>query len=125
MTASFHLTDVTPLASASTLFVALDLSRTFWVAAAHAPHADKVGRHRVAPGAAAVLELIARLREQAERMLARSPLQTHTITDASPCLPSWSRRRSCAAPFLRMDQRGGGSQHRLGLFRYLDDMDEA
>ena len=35
---------------AATLFVALDLSRSSWVAAVHAPHAaGKVSRHKLAP----------------------------------------------------------------------------
>jgi hypothetical protein len=32
-------------ASAATLYVALDLSRSSWVAAIRAPHVDKVSRH--------------------------------------------------------------------------------
>ena len=58
---------VTP-PSPATLFVALDLSRSSWVAAVHAPHAaGKVSRHKLAPGAEGLLALVARLREQAER----------------------------------------------------------
>ena len=37
--------------SPATLFVALDLSRSSWVVAVHAPHPGKVGRHKLAPGA--------------------------------------------------------------------------
>ena len=38
--------------SPATLFVALDLSRSSWVVAVHAPHAaGKVSRHKLAPGA--------------------------------------------------------------------------
>src|SRR4051794_8901251 len=55
---------------AATLFVALDLSRSSWVAAVHAPHAaGKVSRHKLAPGAEGLLALISRVREQAERAL--------------------------------------------------------
>ena len=43
-------TSLTP-ASTATLFVALDLSRSSWVAAVHAPHADKISRHKLTPGA--------------------------------------------------------------------------
>src|SRR4051795_9989705 len=52
------------------LFVALDLSRSSWVAAVHAPHAaGKVSRHKLAPGAEGLLALIERIRAQAERAL--------------------------------------------------------
>src|SRR3954453_21654045 len=54
----------------ATLFVALDLSRSSWVAAVHAPHAaGKVSRHKLAPGAEGLLALIERIRAQAERAL--------------------------------------------------------
>src|SRR4051812_35522824 len=54
----------------ATLFVALDLSRSSWVVAVHAPHAaGKVSRHKLAPGAEGLLALIERLRAQAERAL--------------------------------------------------------
>src|SRR5919202_1397286 len=54
----------------ATLFVALDLSRSSWVAAVHAPHAaGKVSRHKLAPGAEGLLALIERIRGQAERAL--------------------------------------------------------
>jgi transposase len=56
--------------SPATLFVALDLSRSSWVVAVHAPHAaGKVSRHKLAPGAEGLLALISRVREQAERAL--------------------------------------------------------
>src|SRR5919199_323050 len=56
--------------SPATLFVALDLSRSSWVVAIHAPHAaGKVSRHKLAPGAEGLLALIGRVREQAERAL--------------------------------------------------------
>lgn len=105
MTASFHLTDVTPSASVSTLFVALDLSRTFWVAAVHAPHADKIGRHRVAPEAAAVLALIIRLREQAERALA-APVPVVAVVALSTgwVLPSLSPAFAEGAPVLHYNR---------------------
>src|SRR5919206_89343 len=42
--------------SPATLFVALDLSRSSWVVAVHAPHAaGKVSRHKLAPGAEGLL----------------------------------------------------------------------
>src|SRR5919205_995097 len=54
----------------ATLFVALDLSRSTWVAAVHAPHAaGKVSRHKRARGAEGLLALIERIRTQAERAL--------------------------------------------------------
>ena len=53
----------------ATLFVALDLSRSSWVAAIHAPHRDRIGRHKLVPGAGGVLALVGRVREQAERAL--------------------------------------------------------
>ena len=39
--------------SPATLFVALDLSRSSWVVAVHAPHAGKVSRHKLAPARSA------------------------------------------------------------------------
>jgi transposase len=56
-------------ASSATLFVALDLSRSSWVAAICAPHVDRISRHKLAPGAEALLALLGRIREQAERVL--------------------------------------------------------
>ena len=57
--------------SPATLFVALDLSRSSWVAAVHAPHAaGKVSRHKLAPGAEGLLALVA-------------PGVTHEIRDSS------------------------------------------
>jgi hypothetical protein len=61
-------TAATP-ASAATLFVALDLSRSSWVVAICAPHVDRISRHKLAPGAEALLALLGRVREQAERAL--------------------------------------------------------
>src|SRR4051812_8116339 len=55
--------------SAATLFVALDLSRSSWVGAVHAPPTGKVSRHKLAPGAEGLLALVGRVREQAERAL--------------------------------------------------------
>src|SRR5919202_2260013 len=63
-----HASTVTAL-SPATLFVALDLSRSSWVVAVHAPHAGKVSRHELSPGAEGLLALIGRVREQAERAL--------------------------------------------------------
>jgi transposase len=61
-------TTATP-ASAATLFAALDLSRSSWVAAICAPHLGKVSRHKLAPEAGPLLALLGRVREQAERAL--------------------------------------------------------
>src|ERR671932_2503051 len=55
--------------SPATLFVALDLSRSSWVLAVHAPHAGKVSRHKLSPGAEGLLALVERVRGQAERAL--------------------------------------------------------
>ncbi len=53
----------------ATLFIALDLSRSSWMAAVHAPHIDRVSRHKLTPGAEGVLALVGRVREQAEHVL--------------------------------------------------------
>ena len=56
----------------ATLFVALELSRSRWVVAIHAPHADKISRHKLAPGAPGLLALIDRARQRAERAFGRA-----------------------------------------------------
>jgi transposase len=73
-------TSITP-ASTATLFVALDLSRSSWVAAVHAPHADKISRHKLTPGAEGLLALLGRVREQAERALG-TPVQVVSCYEA-------------------------------------------
>jgi transposase len=74
-------TDAMPGYSA-TLFVVLDLSRLSWLTVAHAPHADKVSRHKLPPGAEGVLTLVGRVREQAERVLC-VPVQVVSCNEAA------------------------------------------
>ena len=85
--------------SPTTLFVALDLSRSSWVVAVHAPHAGKVSRHKLPPGAEGLLALISRVREQAERALGapvRSSPATRPAATASGCTGCCRRRGSRA-----------------------------
>ncbi len=52
----------------STVFVAIELSRTSWVVAVHTPPVDKIGLHRLAAGdVEGLLALIARQRARAEK----------------------------------------------------------
>jgi transposase len=53
----------------TSLFVALELSKSVWLIAVSAPGSDKMSKYRVAPddGGAALLNLLSRLRMQAER----------------------------------------------------------
>src|SRR5215207_10967821 len=61
-----------PDAPPATLFLALDLSRSTWLVALHAPATDKVGQHRLGGGdAEGLLDLIVRKRVQAEEKLGR------------------------------------------------------
>src|SRR3954451_19992768 len=78
---SGHLDQEAPMASAATpvspaeiasatLFVALELSRSTWRVALHAPRTNKVSQHRLDGGDAdGLLALITRKREQAEENL--------------------------------------------------------
>jgi transposase len=87
-------TSLTP-ASTATLFVALDLSRSSWVAAVHAPHADKISRHKLTPGAEGLLALLGRVREQAERALG-TPVQVVSCYEAGRD-GFWLHRVLCGA----------------------------
>jgi transposase len=87
-------TSITP-ASTATLFVALDLSRSSWVAAVHAPHADKISRHKLTPGAEGLLALLGRVREQAERALG-TPVQVVSCYEAGRD-GFWLHRVLCGA----------------------------
>ncbi len=59
-------------AAPTTLFVALELSRSIWLVALHSPIADKVSQHRIEGGDAdGLLALIAHRRGQAEERLGR------------------------------------------------------
>src|SRR5260370_20069715 len=59
--ATVHLHD-------TSLFVALELSKSIWLTAVSAPGSDKISKYRVAAGdVAALLGLLARLKAQAER----------------------------------------------------------
>src|SRR5215207_1007170 len=61
-----------PDAPPATLFLALELSRSTWLVALHAPATDKVGQHRLGGGdAEGLLDLIVRKRVQAEEKLGR------------------------------------------------------
>ena len=61
-----------PDAPPATLFLALELSRSTWLVALHAPATDKVGQHRLGGGdAEGLLDLIVRKRLQAEEKLGR------------------------------------------------------
>jgi transposase len=64
-----HLSSPGATPARSTLFVALDLSRSSWVIAICAPHVDRISRHKLVPGAEGLLALLGRVREQAERAL--------------------------------------------------------
>jgi transposase len=56
----------------STVFVAIELSRSSWLVAVHTPLADKIGLHRLAAGDVdGLLALIGRQRTRAETALAR------------------------------------------------------
>ncbi len=60
-------TTASPADAPSTLFVALELSRSTWIVALHSPVADKVSQHRVEGGdVAALLALIVQRQKQAE-----------------------------------------------------------
>jgi transposase len=66
----------------STLFVALELSRSTWLVALHSPVADKVSQHRLEGGdSRGLLALIARKRADAERQLGR-PVRTACCFEA-------------------------------------------
>ncbi len=56
----------------ATVFVAIELSRSSWVVAAHTPPVDKIGLHKLAAGdAEGLLALISRQRARAEKALGR------------------------------------------------------
>ena len=60
-------TTASPADATSTLFVALELSRSTWIVALHSPVADKVSQHRVEGGdVAALLALIVQRQKQVE-----------------------------------------------------------
>ena len=64
------------------MFVALELSRSTWLVAVHAPHIDKISKYRVEAGnGAALLSLLSRLRAEAERRSGRS-VKTISIQEA-------------------------------------------
>ena len=66
----------------SSLFVALELSKSVWLAAVSAPGSEKISKYRVAAAdVAALLALLARLRAQAERYL-DGPVQIVSIHEA-------------------------------------------
>ena len=66
----------------SSLYVALELSKSVWLIAASAPGSEKVSRYRVAAAdVAALLALLSRLKAQAERYLG-GPVQVVSIHEA-------------------------------------------
>jgi len=66
----------------SSLFVALELSKSAWLIAASAPGSEKVSKYRVAAGdVAALVALLARLKAQAERYRG-GPVQIVSIQEA-------------------------------------------
>jgi transposase len=66
----------------SSLFVALELSKSVWLIAASAPGSEKVSKYRVAAGdIAALLALLARLKARAERYR-DAPMQVVSIHEA-------------------------------------------
>jgi hypothetical protein len=99
----------------TSLFVALGLSRSIWLAAISAPGSDKISKYRVAAGdTAALLSLLARLKAQARqhcksvqivsiyeagldgfwvhRMLEASAVESHVVDAASIAVNRRSRR---------------------------------
>ena len=66
----------------SSLFVALELSKSVWLIAASAPGSEKVSKYRVAAAdVAALVALLARLKVQAERYRC-GPVQVVSIHEA-------------------------------------------
>src|SRR3954453_7023282 len=65
-------TTPSPSGAPSTLFVALELSRSTWIVALHSPVANKVSQHRIQGGdVEALLALIVQRQKQAETKLGR------------------------------------------------------
>lgn len=66
----------------SSLFMALELSKSVWLIAVSAPGSEKVSKYRVAAAdVAALVALLARLKAQAERYLC-GPVQVASIHEA-------------------------------------------
>ena len=66
----------------SSLFVALELSKSVWLIAASAPGSEKISKYRLTAGdVAALLALLARLKAQAERYHG-GPVQIVSIHEA-------------------------------------------
>ncbi len=64
------------------LFAALELSRSSWLLAVNVPDSDKIGKYRIVAGdSAALLNLLSRLRAEAERRCDR-PVKTISIYEA-------------------------------------------
>jgi transposase len=69
---SVTATTASPCGGASTLFVALELSRSTWIVALHSPVANTVSQHRIQGGdVEALLALIVQRQKQAETKLGR------------------------------------------------------
>ena len=83
----------------SSLFVALELSKSVWLIAASAPGSEKISKYHVAAGdVAALLALLARLKAQAERYRG-GPVQIVSIYSATSRMTG-ERQAGCpiAAP---------------------------
>jgi len=66
----------------SSLFVALELSKSVWLVAASAPGSERISKYRVAAAdVAALLAVLGRLKAQAERYLG-GPVQVVSIHEA-------------------------------------------
>lgn len=83
-----HCTARTPHPTATvhdydtSLFVALELSRSSWLLAVSVPHSDKVSKYRIDAGdSAGLLNLLSRLRAEAERRC-KKPVKTISIYEA-------------------------------------------
>ncbi len=70
-----NCTSLSAESDCATVFVAIELSRSSWVVAAHTPPVDKIRLHKLAAGdVEGLLALIARQRARAEKALGR-PVQ--------------------------------------------------
>jgi transposase len=93
----------------STLFAALELSRKSWLVATNAPGEEKVSKRTIAAGdGRALLDLLAGLREKAERRIGK-PVKVVVIQEStgSGCTACWRHRKPCRRS--RLD-RGGSPE---------------
>jgi transposase len=114
-----------PDAPPATLFLALELSRSTWLVALHAPATDKVGQHRLGGGdAEGLLALVVRKRVQAEEKLGR-PVRVACCFEAGYD-GFWLHRWLCArgvenrvldAASVLVDRLGRGGPRPTALMR--------